>query len=152
MMTRGQGAIRPGPLGPMRQAVWRALGAIETGTVVISDSLGARTFGRGAPLVRVHVHAAAFYRRVVFGGATGAGESYLDGEWDCDDLVALVRIMARNRQALAGVEGPAAAPLGLARRGHAPVAAQQRPGQPAQRARALRSRGTRCSASSSTSG
>ena len=111
-MTGRAGAIgRAGRSGLMRRAVWRALGAIETGTVVISDSLGARTFGGGAPVARVRVRDPAFYRRVVFGGSTGAGESYMDGQWDCDDLVALVRIMARNRHALEGVEGPLTAPL-----------------------------------------
>ena len=30
----------------------------------------------------------AFFGKVGFGGSVGAGESYMDGDWQCDDLVA----------------------------------------------------------------
>jgi len=46
----------------------------------------------------------------------GAGESYADGAWTCDDLVSLVRIMARNEEALSGMESGAARFLGWAYR------------------------------------
>ena len=56
----------------------------------------------------VHVHDPAFYRRVALNGSVGAAEGYMDGLWDCDDLVALVRILLRNRQRLDAMErGPA---------------------------------------------
>eukprot|EP00913_Durusdinium_trenchii_P008880 g8346.t1 len=44
------------------------------------------------------VHHPRFYRRAVFGGSLGAAESYLDGDWSCDDLTALIRIFGRNLQ------------------------------------------------------
>ncbi len=34
----------------------------------------------------IHVHNDALYRRVLAHGALGAGESYVDGWWDCDQL------------------------------------------------------------------
>jgi cyclopropane-fatty-acyl-phospholipid synthase len=37
-------------------------------------------------------------------GSVGAGEAYMDGLWDCDDLVALVRILVRNRDRLDAME------------------------------------------------
>ena len=41
-------------------------------------------------------------------GSVGAAEAYMDGLWDCDDLVALVRILVRNRDRLDAMErGPA---------------------------------------------
>jgi cyclopropane-fatty-acyl-phospholipid synthase len=43
----------------------------------------------------VHVHSPRFYRALL-GGTVGLGEAYRDGVWDCDDLVALLRIAARN--------------------------------------------------------
>lgn len=50
----------------------------------------------------------AFYRLAALNGSVGAGESYMDGHWDCDDLVALVRILVRNRDRLDALErGPA---------------------------------------------
>ncbi|HEX4376452.1 MAG TPA: cyclopropane-fatty-acyl-phospholipid synthase family protein [Steroidobacteraceae bacterium] len=49
-----------------------------------------------------------FYRRAALGGSVGAAESFMDGEWECDDLVALVRILVRNRNQLDAMErGPA---------------------------------------------
>lgn len=37
-----------------------------------------------------------FYRRVVTGGTLAASESWMDGEWDCSDLVLLIRLFVRN--------------------------------------------------------
>ena len=99
--------------GVMRGAVHRALGAIDSGTVIVSDAGGEAVFGAGAPFARISVRDAAFYRRLVLGGSVGAGESYIGGDWDSDDLVALIRIMARNRQALDGLDGWLASPAAL---------------------------------------
>ena len=96
----------------MRRAVHRALNAITDGTLIVSDH-GETAFGAGEPVVRLAVHNHAFYRSLVFAGSVGAGESYMDGHWDCDDLTALVRIMARNRAALDRLDSKAAAPTAL---------------------------------------
>jgi cyclopropane-fatty-acyl-phospholipid synthase len=46
---------------------------------------------------------------VASNGSVGAGEAYMDGLWDCDDLVSLVRILVRNRDLLDAMEtGPRA--------------------------------------------
>lgn len=37
-----------------------------------------------------------FFQRVLTGGTLGSAESYMDGQWSCSDLTALVRIMIRN--------------------------------------------------------
>ena len=59
----------------------------------------------------VRVHASAFYRAVATNGSVGAAESFIDGDWDCDDLVALIRTLVRNRDLLDAME------TGLARFG-----------------------------------
>jgi cyclopropane-fatty-acyl-phospholipid synthase len=43
----------------------------------------------------VQIHSPRFYPAML-GGSVGLGEAYRDGVWDCDDLVTLVRIAARN--------------------------------------------------------
>jgi cyclopropane-fatty-acyl-phospholipid synthase len=43
----------------------------------------------------VEIHSPHFYRAML-GGSVGLGEAYRDGVWDCDDLVAVARIAARN--------------------------------------------------------
>src|SRR5207249_4345221 len=47
----------------------------------------------------VTVRSRAFYGRLLR-GSVGLGESYMDGLWDCEDLVSLTRIAARNTGAL----------------------------------------------------
>ena len=98
----------------------------------------------------VRVHDPAFYRRVALNGSVGAAEGYMDGLWDCDDLVALVRILVRNRERLDAMErGPAR--LGGRRDARLGCAAAQYPRrQPAQYRRALRSGERVLSACSST--
>jgi cyclopropane-fatty-acyl-phospholipid synthase len=54
---------------------------------------------------KVEVQKARFFASVALGGAAGAGESYRDGDWTCDDLVSLVRILVRNRDVMQGLEG-----------------------------------------------
>ena len=52
----------------------------------------------------LRVHDAAFYRAIASNGSVGAGEAYIDGHWDCDDLPALVRMLVRNRDLLDAME------------------------------------------------
>jgi cyclopropane-fatty-acyl-phospholipid synthase len=72
---------------------------------VVRDAQGALGFGQGAPEATIRVHDPAFYAAVATRGSVGAGESYVRGEWSCDDLVSLVRILVRNREQLEGLEG-----------------------------------------------
>jgi len=44
---------------------------------------------------------------VVLGGTVGAGDAYMDGDWDCDDLVCLVRLLVANRDVMEKVDGTA---------------------------------------------
>jgi cyclopropane-fatty-acyl-phospholipid synthase len=65
----------------------------------------------------VSVRDPRFYRSLALRGPMGAAEAYMDGHWRCDDLTALIRIMARNRRALEsldrGVARAARVPLRL---------------------------------------
>lgn len=84
--------------GAARRLLHRALDGLRGGTVTVVDYGGEIVHGSGDPAVRIVVNAPAFYRRAAFGGVLGAGESYMDGDWDCDDLVGLVRVLARDRR------------------------------------------------------
>jgi cyclopropane-fatty-acyl-phospholipid synthase len=44
----------------------------------------------------VAVHDERFFRRAVFGGDVGMGESYMDGDWSTPDLVSVVQVGVRN--------------------------------------------------------
>jgi cyclopropane-fatty-acyl-phospholipid synthase len=54
--------------------------------------------------VTIQVRDPHFYSDAVFGGTTGAGEAYMHGLWDCDDLTALVRLMVVNRDLMNDVD------------------------------------------------
>ena len=68
----------------------------------------------------VQVHDGRFYRELLR-GSVGVGESYMDGLWDCDDLVALTRIAAlnvrRRSTACAGRSRPCWSPCSAGRAG-----------------------------------
>ena len=57
------------------------------------------TGGQGGPLLEIH-DPAAFHGRVGGQGLIGFGESYMAGEWDAPDLVAVLAVLARNAATL----------------------------------------------------
>jgi len=71
--------------------------------------LGTATDDDAATLrATVWINDPAFYRYVAANGSVGAGEAFMDGLWQCDDLVALMRMLVRNRDLLDAMEsGPA---------------------------------------------
>ncbi len=89
------------------------LAPLRAGRVTLHDACGSVTLGLAGCDLNVNVRVAngAFYRAVAARGSIGAGEAYMAGDWQCDDLVALVRILVRNRELLDGMES------GLARLG-----------------------------------
>ncbi|MCY2965537.1 MAG: cyclopropane-fatty-acyl-phospholipid synthase, partial [Planctomycetota bacterium] len=44
------------------------------------------------------------FRRMLLGGSLAAAESYLEGDWECDDLISLIRLLVRNESILAGMD------------------------------------------------
>jgi cyclopropane-fatty-acyl-phospholipid synthase len=82
-----------------RAVVHRLLGRIATGTLVVSESGRRHTFGAGSPTATVQVHSPRVWRMLLRGSA-GMADAYADGLWDSPDLVALVRLAARNAAAL----------------------------------------------------
>jgi cyclopropane-fatty-acyl-phospholipid synthase len=86
-----------------RRAVHALLARARGGTIALCDAGAVDVLGTpvGEPPLhaRIDVRDPAFYPALLSGGA-GAGRAYVDGLWDCDDLVALVRIAARAMPAL----------------------------------------------------
>lgn len=80
-----------------KQMVFRLLGAMQFGQIVVKDGEKRWTFGPDDTLAaHITVRDSSFYRQVVFGGSIGAGEAYVDHLWDVDDLAILSRIMVLN--------------------------------------------------------
>jgi cyclopropane-fatty-acyl-phospholipid synthase len=93
---------------PWRRAALGRLAKLERGLLTVEDAESTVTLGRAAAdglTARVMVRRPGFWRRLALGGSVGAGESYADGDWDADDLTAVVRLLARNQRALSGLDG-----------------------------------------------
>jgi cyclopropane-fatty-acyl-phospholipid synthase len=96
-----------------RRIVLAKLAKLRYGEVTVIEKDRSETFGQadeGFPLsATIVVKSPAFYGDVAFGGGVGGGEAYIQDYWDCSDLVALGRILLRNRDVLDSVDGGAAA-------------------------------------------
>ena len=81
---------------------------IKLGRLRIIDSQFSESFGEvsseGPYDVTIRVRNAHMYSDAVFGGTTGAGEAYMNGYWDCDNLTALVRLFVANRDFMNDVD------------------------------------------------
>jgi cyclopropane-fatty-acyl-phospholipid synthase len=79
-----------------RRAASLLLGLIRVGSLTIVEGGRRRTFGVGAaPAATVEVRDPAFWP-MLFRGSRGLAESYARGWWDSPDLVAVIRLAARN--------------------------------------------------------
>jgi len=84
-------------LGVRRTLAAAGLGLLREGRIEIVDGSWRKGFGPpGAALqATVQVHDPGFWRALT-NGSTRLAECYAAGGWDCDDLVAMVRICARE--------------------------------------------------------
>lgn len=91
-----------------RRAMFKLLSRIKSGRLVLREPGGMWAFGEspaeGPLTATVEVKDPHFYTSF-FRGSLGLAESYIDGEWECDDLTALVRVGARNMPALDRARG-----------------------------------------------
>jgi cyclopropane-fatty-acyl-phospholipid synthase len=98
-------------------AVRTVLRRLEAGRLEIVDRGRRIAFGPPVADLRatVTVNDPAAWRGPLH-GSLGLGEAYVDGAWDTDDLVALIRIAARELRDLDGLRGAVARPRGLLHR------------------------------------
>jgi cyclopropane-fatty-acyl-phospholipid synthase len=68
---------------------------IRVGSLTIVQDGERRTFGSGAPTATIDVHDPRFWP-MLMRGSRGLAESYAQGLWDSPDLVAVIRLAARN--------------------------------------------------------
>ncbi len=89
----------------LRSRVMARFSALEDGMLIIRDACGETRVGRGGSLcAHVEVHDMRFWRLLTTGGGLGAAEAYMAGLWDSPDLVAVIRVLARNREALNAID------------------------------------------------
>jgi len=88
-----------------RSLVFKMMSNIRDGQLTLNEKTGSHTFGNDDTLkVNITVHSPLFYSKVLFGGSIGAGESYIDGLWEVDNLTDLARLMVLNMELLDKME------------------------------------------------
>jgi cyclopropane-fatty-acyl-phospholipid synthase len=102
------GTVKPSMLdGLARRSVIKRLDQLQVGRLCLVDGSDEFEFGstsRAGIEARIQVLDPRFYSEIAYGGSIGGGEAYMQGFWDCDDLVSLIRILLQNRQVLDGME------------------------------------------------
>lgn len=100
-----------------KRIVCRRLSNLERGELLIEDLDGSVRLGNSDQLSAVMtIHDPAFFRRALLGGTLSVAESYLSGEWDCDDLTSLFRVFVRNADASDKLDSRLAVLLGWGHR------------------------------------
>lgn len=91
----------------LQKQVLAAMKRLQFGHIRLSRDGNVQMLGdAGKPaFATLHVGSDGFFGKVALSGSVGAGESYMDGDWHSDDLVALMRLLIRNRELLDGMEG-----------------------------------------------
>ena len=88
-----------------RRALLARLQKLSHGEITLVEADAMHTFGRQTETCSLHaslvVHRPQFFRRAAFGGDVGAAEAFMDGDWSCDNLTDLVRILIVNAQSQA---------------------------------------------------
>jgi cyclopropane-fatty-acyl-phospholipid synthase len=106
----------------LRARLLARMAALRDCELTLVDALGEVRLGRPAAdpgdtlRATVIVNDPAFYGAIAANGSVGAGEAWIDGAWDCDDLVTLIRMLVRNRDLLDAMETGFARLGGLAMR------------------------------------
>ena len=72
---------------------------MRTGSLIVHERGERRVFGAGPPAATIVVRSPRMWRKGLT-GSRGLADAYADGWWDSPDLVALVRLAARNAPGL----------------------------------------------------
>lgn len=89
-----------------RKLVLKKLENLEFGTVVVQEKDQKYSFGSSSLLnASIRVNNGSFYSNLIMHGSLGAAQSYIDGEWESDQLTDLLRIIIRNESTMNQLDG-----------------------------------------------
>ncbi len=110
--TPAQAATRP---GFYQRAIEEALAKMPLGCLEATLPNGSvRRFGNAPqPTARLRILRSGFFKRCVLFGDIGLGEAYVDGDWDTDDLPAVIAWFIENVEHAPGMSGSRRSPLAL---------------------------------------
>jgi cyclopropane-fatty-acyl-phospholipid synthase len=89
-----------------KSQVLNKLKKLTKGHLTLIDGDERYQFGNAANLsATISVNDAHFYGEVAFGGSIGAGEAYMLGYWQADNLTNVIRLFAANQSIMDTLEG-----------------------------------------------
>ncbi len=105
------GASQSWLTGLARTAVLRLLAGLEGGALVLREGDQVHRFGDAtAEPVEITVRSPRIFSRILQEGSLGAGRAWIEGDWDCDDLPRLLRLLA-SQPGFVGPTGRMDSPL-----------------------------------------
>jgi len=81
----------------LRNLFLEKLQTLQGGTLVLTEGMQTLHLGQGEPHIAIRINNPDLWKRLLFGGRNAAGESYVDGDWECDDLLGFMQLLLRNR-------------------------------------------------------
>jgi cyclopropane-fatty-acyl-phospholipid synthase len=95
-----------------KKIILNVLKKIQQGTIEVNDGDDSYVFrdingfdGSRATLNIIHPRA---YKKILLEGSVGAGKSYIDGDWNTDDLQKLIELFIKNDTLFNNIESPLA--------------------------------------------
>lgn len=90
-----------------KSQILRHLANLQNGRLALVDGSESYFFGNPAHEISaiIYVHDQRFYGEIAFGGSIGAGEAYMLGYWNADNLTNVIRLMCINQSVMDNLEG-----------------------------------------------
>lgn len=83
---------------------------IKHGTIHLNDSQGHHIFNDNPEVnphkISINVRNPQAYKKIILDGTVGAGKSYIDGDWDTDNLQQLMELIIKNDSLFNKIDGP----------------------------------------------
>ncbi len=89
-----------------RSAVIARLAGLRSDAIRLHEGDQSYVLGAGGsadPNATLRVTNPQFWPAIVFGGTLGGAEAWMEGWWDTEDLPGIIRLLARNREAVVGL-------------------------------------------------
>lgn len=102
-----------------KKVILNVLKNIQQGSIQVQEGDKRYQFGaaQGADknLATIHINHPRAYQKMLLNGSVGAGKSYIDGDWDTDDLQTLIGLFIKNEALFQNIESPLARCFSLIR-------------------------------------
>lgn len=95
-----------------KKVFFNLLNGITHGSIQVTDQESSYSFGQEQEkndlIAAININNSSAYRAILMGGSIGAGKSYIDGDWDTDDLQKLITLFIKNDSLFNNIESPIA--------------------------------------------